>query len=88
MARNTHKTRYTSEKRDWQEFRQIICAAALYIVLGRIFLGHQGPPRRNMQGPLSVFQREWPGYPAIWAGTSRDQKKLYATKPWADFFVP
>ena len=28
MSRNTYKTRYTPEKRDWQEFRQIICAAA------------------------------------------------------------
>ena len=28
MSQNTYKTRYTPEKRDWQEFRQIICAAA------------------------------------------------------------
>ena len=32
MSRNTYKTRCTPEKRDWQEFRQIICAAAQMLI--------------------------------------------------------
>ena len=54
--------------------------------LGRIFLGHQGPRRRDIPDPCPgtspgkssckvplsvVLDRDWPGCPAIWVGTSR-----------------
>ena len=55
--------------------------------LGRIFLGHQGPRRRDIPDPgpgmpqtktlcksrfSVVLAREWLGCPTIWVGTSRD----------------
>ena len=57
--------------------------------LGRIFLGYQGPTRRDIPDPgpgisrtktlrkvpvSVVLDTEWPGCPAIWVGTCRDQK--------------
>ena len=59
--------------------------------LGGIFLGHHGPTGRDItdpgpgmswtktlcKAPFSVvLAREWPGCPAIWVGTSRDQKNF------------
>ena len=55
--------------------------------LGRIFLGHEGPSRRDIpdsgpgmsrtktlcKAPFGVvLGTEWPGCPGIWVGTSRD----------------
>ena len=57
--------------------------------LGGTSLGHQGPTRRDIPDPgpgmsraktlckepsSVVLDREWPGCPAIWVGTSRDRK--------------
>ena len=58
--------------------------------LGRIFLGHQGPRRPDIPDPdpgmsrtktlckvpFPVVDRAWQGCPAIWVGTSRDQKSF------------
>ena len=59
--------------------------------LGRLLLGHQGPTCRDIPDPgpgmsrtktlckvpfAVVFDREWPGCPAIWAGTPRDQENF------------
>ena len=59
--------------------------------LGRIFLGHQGPTRRGvpdksfMQGAFSCCFAH--GCPAIWVGTSRDQKN-FVQETLGCFFVP
>ena len=64
-------------------------------VFGGIFLGHPGPRHRDIpdknfvQVAFSVvLDREWPGYPGLWVGTSRIWKKFYARKLWADFSYP
>ena len=50
--------------------------------VGGIFLGHQGPKHRDipdknfMQVALRVLDREWPGCPGIWVGTSRIWKNF------------
>ena len=66
--------------------------------LGGIFLAHQGSACRDIPGmsrtktlrkaPLSVvLDREWPGCPAIWAGTSHRIRQTLCKKALGRFFV-
>ena len=62
--------------------RMVICSLNIKF-LGRIFLflGHQGPRRRDIPDKnFRQVDREWPGRPGIWVGTSRILEKLYARK--------
>ena len=44
---------------------------------GKIFFFGAEMPAKLCKAPFSVvLEREWPGCPAIWVGTSRDRKKF------------
>ena len=60
-------------------------------VFGQEFLGHQGTTRWDIPDPgpglsgiptlckapySAILDRKWPGCPAIWVGTFRDQRKF------------